>query len=421
MRRRTFLSAAPLLSAAAAGLLVPRVGLSRSASERKFLFIFARGGWDTTFAFTPMFDVPGVAMEEGAVLAEAGGVPFVDVESRPSVRSFFEEHGHRTCVLNGIEVRSITHERCRRILFTGSGDGGDGWPTILAARASSSLLLPHLVIAGPAYTRQHAGQVVRVGDNGQLPALLDGTALQTSSYPVTAPPSAVEAIEDAFVRQRAAASGLVGQKSSFYEKYGVSLDNIDSLTAYSDDLDLSPGTGGCSRNIDADAATIFDAFSLGLARCGLTEHEGWCSQGWDTHQGNDMQDLHFEELFGFLRVILDDLDSRVGLSGAPLSEEVTVVVISEMGRHPVLNSYNGKDHWTYTSAMIIGAGVAGGQAIGALNDDGQGVEVDPSTGEERDGGLALQAQDLGATLLAMGDVDPGDYAPEATVIAAMMA
>lgn len=409
MDRRTF------LKATAAGLILPRQVLAATANQRRFLFIFVRGGWDTTYAFTPMFGVSGVSMEADAVLAEAGGIPFVDAESRPSVRSFFESYGDRTCVINGLEVRSVTHERCRRILFTGNGDGGDGWPTTLAASASPTPLLPHLVLAGPAYTREYAGQVVRVGDNGQLPALLDGTALDTSNYPVAAPATELEALEDAFVRQRAASTGLVGQKSSMYEAYGRALSDLAGLSDYTDSLELSPGVGGCSRNIDADAATIFDAFSMGLARCGLTQHEGWCSQGWDTHQGNSMQSLHFEELFGFLLSTMEDLDSR-----GPLADEVTVVVLSEMGRHPVLNNYQGKDHWTYTSAMIIGSGVAGGQVIGGLDAYGQGQRVDLTAGETAEKGHPLQAMDLGATLLALGDVDPGEVVPEASVIAAAM-
>ena len=31
-----------------------------------------------------------------------------------------------------------------------------------------------------------------------------------------------------------------------------------------------------------------------------------------------------------------------------------VVVVSEMSRTPVMNSDNGKDHWSYTSALLFG-------------------------------------------------------------------
>ena len=51
---------------------------------------------------------------------------------------------------------------------------------------------------------------------------------------------------------------------------------------------------------------------------------------------------------------------------------------------------------------------------------GQGERVDLTAGEITDTGHALQAMDLGATLLALGDVDPGAVVPEASVIAAAM-
>jgi len=83
-------------------------------------------------------------------------------------------------------------------------------------------------------------------------------------------------------------------------------------------------------------------------------------------------------------------------------------VLSEMGRHPQINDSGGRDHWTYTSAMLLGAGVRGGQVIGELDEDFQGRPVDLVTGEARDDGTGLVPGHLGATLLALGGVDPGD-------------
>ena len=66
-------------------------------------------------------------------------------------------------------------------------------------------------------------------------------------------------------------------------------------------------------------------------------------------------------------------------------------------------------HWTFTSAMLVGAGVQGGQTVGALSDQSRGLPIDLETGSAMDGGVSLTASNLGATLLAMGDVDPGGY------------
>ena len=95
-----------------AGLFAPRTLLARpvSASDRKFLFIFNDGGWDTGHVFTPYWDIHGAMMEPEAAAASANGISFIDHPDRPSVRQFFETWGGQTAVLNGMEVRSITHD-----------------------------------------------------------------------------------------------------------------------------------------------------------------------------------------------------------------------------------------------------------------------------------------------------------------------
>jgi hypothetical protein len=81
----------------------------------------------------------------------------------------------------------------------------------------------------------------------------------------------------------------------------------------------------------------------------------------------------------------------------------------------------GKDHWTYTSAMLIGSGVAGGQAIGDYDEYLLGEAVDLRDGGVSDSGVDLLPGHIGATLLALGDVDPGEYIEGAEVIEAALA
>lgn len=130
-----------------------------------------------------------------------------------------------------------------------------------------------------------------------------------------------------------------------------------------------------------------------------------------------------QTLMSGLSTILADLQARPGPAGGTLLDETTVVVLSEMGRYPKLDSRGGKEHWTYTSAMLIGAGVRGGTVVGGYDPDSfQGRPVDLETGEERDDGASLLPGHLGATLLALGGVDPeawvGDKAPIAAVMEA---
>ncbi len=166
----------------AAGLLAPRAIMAapETVSRRKFLFVFAAGGWDPTWVFAPMFGRSGIDVDTDSTTSEVNGIEFVDSGDRPSVRTFFERHGSQACVINGMEVRSITHDTCRRLVLTGSTQSqGDDWPAILAGE-SSGFTLPCLVLSGPSFTAKYPTVVVRAGETGQLSKLLSGQALRES-------------------------------------------------------------------------------------------------------------------------------------------------------------------------------------------------------------------------------------------------
>ena len=85
MNRRSFLGCAAA-AAAMAPLATARAALS--GGDRKFVFVFAEGGWDVTRVFAPEFANPQVSMEAGADRATTSGIAWVDHRDRPSVRAF---------------------------------------------------------------------------------------------------------------------------------------------------------------------------------------------------------------------------------------------------------------------------------------------------------------------------------------------
>ncbi|MES2641130.1 MAG: DUF1501 domain-containing protein [Myxococcota bacterium] len=412
--RRGFLTLAG--AGLAAGLALPgrvRAGAT-DAARRRFLFIHCRGGWDTTYVFQPNFGASGVDMEPDAVEAEVNGIRFVDAEGRPAVRQFLERYGANSCVINGIEVPSVTHERCSRIMLTGKTDGaGDDWGATLAGRSTAPLLLPYLVASGTAFTDRYTDRVVRVGSNGQLGALLDGSALLRSDRPVSPPSPVANSRVDAWLAARAEGLSAGSPMAAGFAR--AHADQME-FQEWGDTLQLGGTPTGCTTLLN-DAATVLDAFEAGLARTALVEYLGWCSEGWDTHSNNERQGLNFNELFDYLGRILVDLATRTAPSGAPLADETTIVLLSEMGRSPRLHGGEGRDHWTFTSAMLVGAGVRGGQVIGGYDDGGYGLGADFATGEATLDGPVIQAANFGATLLALGDVDPDDNAPLTAAIA----
>lgn len=415
MKRAGSLSRRGLLGLGAAGVLLPRFGFAEAAaaSNRRFVFIHCAGGWDTTYVFQPNFASSIVDMEPTSTEATAGGITFVDNEARPFVRSFFETYGPRTCVINGVEVRSVTHERCRRIMMTGSAEGQtDDWGAILAGESQNRQLLPYFVLSGTAFSARYSDRIVRVGQSGQLAALARGDALRESDGGYGVPSAERNALVDSFVRERMAARAT---QSRIAKAAGSALDDIAGLESYLDTLDIGAYANGCYQ-LGGKLSTVFDVFEMGLARTALVEFRGWCSEGWDTHSSNDRQALHYNELFEYLALAMQDLDARSSSTGGRLADETIIVVFSEMGRTPQLNGGNGRDHWTFTSTMLLGAGVKGGQVVGGFDDSGYGTACDFATGEAIAQGTGLNSANVGATLLALGDVDPGSRVPIAAVI-----
>ncbi len=406
-----------------AGLLVPRPLLAATPSQRKFLFVFCAGGWDPTYVFTPTLSDPDVWTDPDAAPAEAGGIPYLSAPDRPAVDTFFEAWGDRTALINGIEVRSITHEACRRIIWTGGTDSAaDDWAARIAGNSGEHWALPDLVLSGPAYSAEYSGAVMRVGPDGQLGKLVTGLALDESDQPA-APLSSftTTAIED-FLAARAedlVARAAPGSEASFAQAYTRSLERLDAVRAIGADLSLASLTEDYVHVRDRIRPAI-RLLAENRSRCVVAEHLGQWDIGWDSHSNIGKQNDHYQVLMEDLHSILDELAVTPAAGGGVLLDEVTVVVMSEMGRAPWLNTLGGKDHWTFTTAMLIGAGIRGGTVVGAYKDGLVGASVDLDTGLSSASGVRLTSTHLGATLAAIGGLDPSIVAPGADPLWAVL-
>ena len=169
-------------------------------------------------------------------------------------------------------------------------------------------------------------------------------------------------------------------------------------------LDL---TGGNTLRDRLDLAV--DVLARGLTRCVTLGYEGWQGLSWDTHAAGFLQSFHLNELFGELQRTMEKLQQTSNSQGGRLLDEVTIVVVSEMGRFPQYNNRNGKEHWTYTSALLMGSGIRGGQTIGHFDNNCFGQSINLQSGELNANGTKLLPGHLGATLLTLGDVDPQKY------------
>jgi uncharacterized protein (DUF1501 family) len=400
------LSRRGLFALGTAGLLLPRRLVAGAAGQRKFLFVFNPGGWDPLLVFAPLFN-ENMSHLPGDTAASVGGFDITDGPNRQSVRRFFEGWGSRTCVINGMMIPSVAHDVCTRLTMTADPQGAlDDWVSIIAGHADDRLM-PNLHVSGPLYPVRFADASVRVGLSGQLPALVTGDALQRQDTPVRAPAAEVEALEEAWIRRRVdawAAAAPRGMASRVAVKEQLALERASRLPAVASALE----TGELDSLPDV-LSVAANALAAGLSRTAIVGNGMGGNGKWDTHASSASQDAYFEDLFDALDGVLTDLSAAPGEAGGSLLDETTVVVLSEMGRAPQQNAAGGKDHWTWTSAMLVGSGVAGGRTIGGWTEEMTGEPVDLNSGEVTASGETLLPGHLGATLLALADLDPAEF------------
>ena len=98
---------------------------------------------------------------------------------------------------------------------------------------------------------------------------------------------------------------------------------------------------------------------------------------WDTHALNAdrLQDNLCPQFDPTFAALMDDLTER------GLLDETLVVVVGEFGRTPKINANGGRDHWGHVfSCAMAGAGIRGGQVIGASDRNGAYPATAPVTG-----------------------------------------
>lgn len=412
------------LAAGAGGLMLPRRGRASvvSASDRRFLFVQVLGGWDVTRVFAPLFGSEAVSMESAAVETVVGSIPIVDHPERPGVLSYFQTWGDLTAVVNGVYVPSISHHSATRLMLTGVVDAAYAdWGSRIAAAHSEEHIIPYLVAGGANFAGPYGVHIGRAGTSGQLPGLATGSLLETSDVPVTLPPVGAQSLVDEYLaaaaRRRLGDTDTVSRKSAL-QSYEIALDRASRLKALADTVDLSTDT-----SFSGQTALAIRAFTNDLSRCvSIAYPTSDSATEWDTHANNDSdQNILFEGLFTDLALLLEELALTPGLVGETMLDETTIVVLSEMGRTPFQNGSGGKDHWPYTSAMFIGAGVRGDRVVGAFDEGQYGLKVDPVSGEVDEGGSAVGNDVLGATILTLAGLDPKDQDVDAEILDVVIA
>ncbi|MCF7959345.1 MAG: DUF1501 domain-containing protein [Pirellula sp.] len=101
--------------------------------------------------------------------------------------------------------------------------------------------------------------------------------------------------------------------------------------------------------------------------------------GWDNHQRifQTLENDRLPTLDKAMSALVGDLSQR------GLLEDTAIVWMGEFARTPRINAEGGRDHWARAWSVVVGgAGIQGGKAVGATNEDGTQVVTEPYSSED---------------------------------------
>ena len=356
MKRREFMKLS-----AASGLALTTFGAATAhAAEgyqgRFFVAVNAGGGWDPT----SFCDPKGRANEaaENPVnmyfhdeIGTAG--PF---HYAPGFGAFFEKFKSELLVINGLDTQTNGHDSGSR--HTWSGKLTEGYPAfaaLMAAALDPTRPLAFLSNGGYDHT---AGLVAptRVGQVGSLAKL---------AYPNRVDPSKEDklyhppAVEDRLAAARKARLDRLQQQPQLPRRQH-SLGLFHAARSGGDDLKKL--TEVLPQDLESEALKRQSQLAIAAYKAGLAVSATLNMGGFDTHGNHDQ--THIPRLHTLLDGV-DFLMEEAARQG--VADKVVVMVGSDFGRTPWYNDGNGKDHWSITSAMLMGAGISGGRVVGATD------------------------------------------------------
>jgi len=190
---------------------------------------------------------------------------------------------------------------------------------------------------------------------------------------------------------RLAATDLVASKLDAY---------FDFLSPEMEETRARYGITNSLSTANAAAAMAVSAITNGISRCVSVQ----VANNLDTHYDNWTEEQGPNQKAGFdlVATMIDELATKPykGSTSENWLDHTTIVGFSEFSRTALLNGNTGRDHSLTNSCFVLGAGIRGGQVIGASSDVGMTPQpVDLTTGQVDSGGEVIRPEHVHRTLL----------------------
>ena len=402
MERRDFLKLAGLTGLAAvghSGLLFAQDSLDPGGPL--YLIVHASGGWDPTSLCDPKgTDDPMAPDRMNTYLKDDIGSPS---ESSPirwapfgANGEFFERHYKKLLVINGLDTATNSHDAGPRHIHSGQlTEGHPAFAALVAATYARDKPMGFITNGGYDLTQGIVART-RVGNIEAIERIARPNALGEGSFHTEATYGRIEAARAARLERLKAAQTLpkLDRSVDALVRARTSDSELKALTEFLPDLN------GFATPIGRQAALAMAAW-----RAGLCVSANLTTGGFDTHGNHDA--THATALARLTNGLNEIWAEAERLQ---IDDRIVVVVGSDFGRTPGYNEGMGKDHWSITSMLLMGAGIRGNRVIGATTDRHRALTLDPATLQPREGGVTLSPAHVQLALRKLAGVGQGEFA-----------
>lgn len=386
MKRRDFLKAT-----AAAGLFASFPKFSNAADyQGKFLVtLHAQGGWDPTSFCDPKMNVTGeriinnwATTNTTQTVGNINYAPFADNDA------FFKAHFRKMLVINGIDVKSNSHETGTLNNLTGIMK--DGYPSLAALLAASNKtqeLMPWLAsTSNPKSGKLLPPSVIASsGQINSLKRLANPNLFQSGRTDQFVQDDELALIRQFRQNQTTPRSNDMQQLAKQRAQYKNYLASTFSDGRFEEFINLfeTADTNGLdvnNRNF-GQAVSCVAAFKAGVS---ISADIG--VGGFDTHSNHDVR--HASALTNLTRAadLLWHMAEQFNIQ-----DRLVVHIISEFGRTNRYNADNGKDHWSITSNVIMSNDTGlGNRVVGSSNEFHIANKIDFNNLQQSDAGIRIE-------------------------------
>lgn len=370
-------------SLAAAGCALAPRGLVDAHAQASFapflLTVYCSGGWDPTMVFDPKVGSGYASQEPGASVATTAlGMKYVTHANRPGVKTWFDNFGANAAIVNGLSAASMTRDVAVTNMMTVLPPGKTrrvDWASHYVSALNPILEMPHVVLNAPYVPGDYTGISVRLSKEGLASY---GTPVAGADPLGADGETALAAFRRATITSKIAEGAGPGSLDAEKLKALYYASARDPLIAARIPTVLQGlGPQGGETDFVRHGKIAVELFASGYSQA-VTVQAGADGQ-WETQANHYARHAaNYEMLFSGLNAIFAHAAAKGVLA------RTLVIVMSERGRNPRLNSAGGKGAWPFTSCMLWGPGIRGGAVAGVSDDALRGLPVNPMFGTTGD-------------------------------------